>query len=182
MTRGTWSSTRLPGSPTWRSVWPGTRTFWPGIRGIKIVDVFDTKGEAGTAFDQTEEYLGKTGADKIDAFVSLESSAGKGIAEVLKRKNITDRVVIAMDVDADTLNLIKEGAIEATVSQKPFTMGYVGLKALDEVHHNHPKTFRSNYAVDSFAEYPRFVDTGTALVDKYNVDLYLASAAQAGQQ
>jgi ribose transport system substrate-binding protein len=150
--------------------------------GIKIADVFNTKGDPGAAFDQTEQYLGKTGADKIDAFVSLESQAGKGIAEVLKRKNATDRVVIAMDVDSETLNLIKDGAIEATVSQKPFTMGYVGLKALDEVHHNHPKTFRSNYAVDSFAEYPFFVDTGTALVDKYNADLYMASAAQAGQQ
>jgi ribose transport system substrate-binding protein len=150
--------------------------------GIKIVDVFDTKGDAGAAFDQTEQYLGKTGADKIDAFVSLESSAGKGIAEVLKRKNVTDRTVIAMDVDADTLNLIKDGALEATVSQKPFTMGYVGLKSLDEVHHNHPKTFRNNYAVDSFAEYPYFVDTGTALIDKFNADLYMASAAQAGQQ
>jgi ribose transport system substrate-binding protein len=149
--------------------------------GIKIVDVFDTKGDAGAAFDQTEQYLSKTGADKIDAFVSLESSAGKGIAEVLKRKNVTDRTVIAMDVDADTLNLIKEGALEATVSQKPFTMGYVGLKALDEVHHNHAKAFRSNYAVDSFSKYPFFVDTGTALVDKINADLYMASAAEAGQ-
>jgi ribose transport system substrate-binding protein len=150
--------------------------------GIKIVDVFDTKGDAGAAFDQTEQYLAKTGADKIDAFVSLESSAGKGIAEVLKRKNVTDRTVIAMDVDADTLNLIKDGSLEATVSQKPFTMGYVGLKSLDEVHHNHPKTFRSNYAVDSFSEYPFFIDTGTALIDKLNADLYMANAAQAGQQ
>ena len=45
-----------------------------------------------------------------------------------------------------------------------------------------PKAFRSNYAVDPFSQYPAFVDTGTALVDKYNVDLYLAGAAQAGQQ
>jgi ribose transport system substrate-binding protein len=149
---------------------------------VKVMDVFDTKGDSNSAFDQTAQYLGRTGADKIDAFVSLESTSGKSIAEVLKRKNITDRVLIAMDVDADTLNMIKDGTMEATVSQKPFTMGYVGLKALDEVHHNHPKAFRSNYAVDSFAEYPVFMDTGTALVDKVNADLYLASAAQAGQQ
>ncbi|HWZ52498.1 MAG TPA: substrate-binding domain-containing protein [Granulicella sp.] len=149
---------------------------------IKVMDIFDTKGDPGRAFDQTEQYLGRTGAEKIDAFVCLESSSGKAIAEVLKRKNVTDRVVVAMDVDPDTLNLIKEGTLEATVTQKPFTMGYVGLKALDEIHHNHPKAFRSNYAVDSFSEYPAFVDTGTALVDKFNADLYLASAAQAVQQ
>ncbi len=147
--------------------------------GIKIVEVFDTKGDSGSAFDQTEVYLGKTGAEKIDGFVSLESTAGKSIAEVLKRKNATDRTVIAMDVNSDTLDLIKGGSIDSTVSQKPFTMGYYGLKALDEIHHNQPAKFRTNYGVDSFAPYPMFIDTGTAIVDKNNVDLYLGSAAAA---
>ena len=146
---------------------------------IKIVEIFDTKGDTGTAFDQTEKYMAKTGADKIDAFVGLESSSGPSIAEVLKRKNATDRLVIAMDVNPDTLNAIKDGSVDSTVSQKPFTMGYFGLKALDEIHHNKPKTFRNNYAVDSFSPYPMFVDTGTAIVDKVNVDQYLGSASAA---
>jgi ribose transport system substrate-binding protein len=98
---------------------------------------------------------------------------------VLKRKSTTDRLVIAMDVNPETLNLIKDGSIDSTVSQKPFTMGYVGLKALDEIHHYQPKPFRNNYAVDSFSRYPLFVDTGTAIVDKVNVDLYLGSASAA---
>lgn len=149
---------------------------------IKIADVFDTKGDAGAAFDQAEQYMNKSGADKIDAFICLESSAGKSIAEVLKRKNASDRLLIAMDVDADTLTLIKDGSIDSTVSQKPFTMGYVGLKALDEIHHNLPKPFHNNYAVDSFSRYPLFVDTGTAIVDKVNVDLYSGAAASAESQ
>jgi len=147
---------------------------------IKIVDIFDTKGDNGAAFDQTEKYMGRTGKDKVDAFVALESSAGPSIAEVLKRKNTTDRLVIAMDVNPETLNLIKDGSIDSTVSQKPFTMGYVGLKALDEIHHYQPKPFRNSYSVDSFSPYPVFVDTGTAIVDKINVDLYLGSASAAG--
>ena len=61
-------------------------------------------------------------------------------------------------------------------------MGYTGLKALDAVHHTHSKTFRTNYAVDPFLEFPAFVDTGTALVDKYNVDLYWSGAIAGGQQ
>ena len=149
---------------------------------ITIVDVFDTKGDPGAAYDQTEKYLGKTGADKIDAFVSLESSAGKSIADVLKNKSVTGREVIAMDVNPDTLNLIKDGSIDCTVSQKPFTMGYFGLKMLDEIHHNLPKPFQTNYGVDSFARYPMFVDTGTAIVDKNNVSVYLESANAAAQQ
>lgn len=146
---------------------------------MKIIDTFNIRGEAGAAFDRTEQLLAKTGADKIDAFVSLESSSGKAVAEVLKRHNATDRVLIAMDVDPETLNGVKGGEIEATVSQKPYTMGYVGLKALAEIHQYLPHPFRTNYAVDTFAPYPSFVDTGTALVDKDNVDLYLQNASDA---
>ncbi len=142
--------------------------------GIKVVDAFDTKGDPGASFDQTELYMSKTGADKVDAFVCLESSSGKSIAEVLKRKSAKDRLLIAMDVDPDTLSLIKDGTIAATISQKPYTMGYVGLKQLDEIHHNHPASgFQNNYAVNPLSPYPLFIDTGTAVVDKNNVDLYI---------
>jgi ribose transport system substrate-binding protein len=46
------------------------------------------------------------------------------------------------------------------------------------VFHNPPKQLAKDYSVDSFSPYPMFVDTGTSLVDKNNVDLYLASAAE----
>jgi ribose transport system substrate-binding protein len=57
-------------------------------------------------------------------------------------------------------------------------MGFVGLKALDEIFHAPPSKLNRDYSVDSFAPYPVFVDTGSSLVDKTNVDLYIASAAQ----
>jgi ribose transport system substrate-binding protein len=151
-----------------------------GHPGIKIIDVVDIKGDADNAFDAAQSYLAKTGADKIDAFVCLESASAKEVAEVLKRAHATDRIVIAMDTNKDTLQLIQDGSIEATISQKPYTMGYVGLKALDEIHHYPHAPFKSNYTVDAFAPYPVFVDTGTALVDKVNVDLYLANGKAAG--
>jgi ribose transport system substrate-binding protein len=57
-------------------------------------------------------------------------------------------------------------------------MGYIGLKGLDEVYHAPPKQLNKDYATDSFSPYPVFVDTGTSLVDKSNVDLYIAGAAE----
>jgi ribose transport system substrate-binding protein len=84
-----------------------------------------------------------------------------------------------MDVDPDTLQLIKEGVIDSTIAQKPYTMGYFGLKQLDEINHYRPAQFRTDYGVDSFSPYPVFVDTGTALVDKNNVDIFLSAAAEA---
>jgi ribose transport system substrate-binding protein len=151
-----------------------------GHVGLKIVDVVDIKGNANNAFDQTKMYLAKTGADKIDAFVCLESDAGKAVAQVLKRANATDRTLIAMDSDQDTLADIQDGSISATISQKPYTMGYVGLKALAEVHEYPHKPLKPNYTVDPFSPFPVFIDTGTALIDKANVDLYVTGAKEAG--
>ena len=145
---------------------------------IKIVDVIDIKNDARTAFDKAQEVLPETGAKKIDAFICLESASGKMVSDAIKRGNATDRVLVAFDVNQDTLDGIKGGTIDSTIAQKPYTMGYVGLKALDEVFHNPPKQLNKDYSVDSFSPYPLFVDTGTSLVDKNNVDLYLASAAE----
>jgi len=145
---------------------------------IHIVNVVDMKGDARYAFDWAQESMVLSGDNKIDAFVCLDSSSGKAVADALKRSNATDRLMVAWDVDPDTLNDIKAGIIDSTVTQKPFTMGYIGLKALDEVHHYPPKQLNKAYTADSFAPYPVFVDTGTSLVDKTNVDSYIDATAQ----
>ncbi|MGA2674623.1 MAG: substrate-binding domain-containing protein [Terracidiphilus sp.] len=145
---------------------------------IKIVDVIDIKGDVRMAFDKTQELMALTGPQRIDAFICLESQSGKVVADAVSRSGGTDREVLAFDVGQDTLDSIKAGTIDATIAQKPFTMGYVGLKGLDEVFHAPPRLLSKDYAADSFAIYPVFVDTGTSLVDKKNVDLYIASAAE----
>ena len=146
---------------------------------IKVVDVIDTKSDARTAFDQAQQLLALTGPKKIDAFVCLESACGKPVSDAIKRANTTDRVLIAWDANPDTLDGIKAGTIDSTIAQKPFSMGYYGLKALDEVFHAPPAQLSKDFGADPFSPYPVFVDTGTSLVDKNNVDLYIASAAQA---
>jgi len=145
---------------------------------IKIVDVIDVKGDPRVAFDRAQELLGQTGPKRIDGFVCLDSASGKMVSDAIKRANATDRVLVAWDVNQDTLDAIKNGTITATIAQKPYTMGYVGLKQLDEIFHNPPKQLGRDYSVDSFSPYPTFVDTGTSLVNKVNVDLYIASAAE----
>jgi ribose transport system substrate-binding protein len=121
----------------------------------------------------------QTGPKKIDAFVCLEASGGKPVSDAIKRANATDRVLIAWDAQDETLDGIKQGTIDSTIAQKPFTMGYYGLKALDEVFHSPPPQLSKDFSSDPFSPYPVFVDTGTSLVDKNNVDLYIAAAAQA---
>ena len=146
--------------------------------GVKVVEAFNIKGDSGNAFDRTTHYLRDKTAEKIDAFICLEASSGKDVAEAVKREKATDRLIVAMDVDETTLNLIKDGVIDSTISQKPYTMAYYGLKALDDIHH-YPIDLKTDYSVNSFAPIPAFVDTGVSLVDKSNVDVFLKSRAEA---
>jgi ribose transport system substrate-binding protein len=60
-------------------------------------------------------------------------------------------------------------------------MGFIGLKALDEIYHDPPVQLSKDFSVDAFAPYPAFIDTGTALVDKSNVDVFLADATAHAQ-
>jgi ribose transport system substrate-binding protein len=144
---------------------------------LKIVDVVDIKSDPKAAFDKTQEYMALTGPKKIDAFICLDSASGKPVSDAVARMPENKRLVVAWDVAPDTLGAIKAGTIDATVAQKPFTMGYVGLKALDQIFHDPPTQPGKDYSADSFAPYPTFVDTGTSLVDKSNVDAYIAGAA-----
>ncbi len=141
--------------------------------GIKVVEVFDMQGDTGKALDKSEEYLTRTGSGKIDALVCLEAAAGKDVAEGIKRHKAEDRVLVTMDVDPATLELVKSGEIDATISQKPFSMAYLGLKGLDELYHNPMKSMTGDYALNAYSPFPAFVDTGVALVDKGNVDLFI---------
>lgn len=139
--------------------------------GIKIVDTVDMKGDPTIAFDRTQQLLDKKVS--VDAFVCLEAIACPEVAEVLQRGRVTGKVVVAMDTDQRTLEHIQKGSISATVAQKPYTMAFVGLKLLDDVHHHPPQSLTANFAQDSLSPLPSVVDTGITLVDKTNVDHFM---------
>lgn len=137
---------------------------------IKIDRVVDIKGDPRVAFDTTESIVNKR--EKIDGFICLEAMSGKEVAAVLTQDHVNGKTVVAMDTDPDTLDWIQKGAIAATVAQKPYTMGYYGLRALDDMHHNRPTTLDHDWRHDARSEMPAFVDTGVALVDKSNVEMF----------
>ena len=138
---------------------------------IHVVRVVDIAGDPRVAFDTATEILGKE-ADKVNAFVCLEAQAGREVATVLNNRNVKDKVVIAMDSDADTLDWIDKGVIAATIAQKPYTMSMVGLHMLDDLYHNKLPKLDNDWSKDSFAPVPAFVDTGTAVIDKNNIKAF----------
>ena len=132
------------------------------------------------AFDTTDQIIGKE-RDKVNAFVCLEAQAGREVATVLNNRNVKDKVVMAMDTDTDTLDWIDKGMIAATIAQKPYTMSLVGLHILDDLYHNKLSRLDADWANDPFAPIPAFVDTGTALIDKKNLQTFRDAAKKAGK-
>jgi len=170
-----------PGQPNLEERLKGYQDIFATSPGIKVVEVFDIKADPGTALDKAAEYLARTGPAKIDGFVCLDSRSGSNVAEAFKRRNATDRTLIAMDADSDTLALVGDGTIDSTISQKPYTMGFLGLKALDEIYHYPVKSLGSDFALDPYSPFPAFIDTGVALIDRTNLDAVMKKQAAANQ-
>jgi len=139
---------------------------------IKITRVVDIQGDPRIAFDTTTQIIGKE-KDKVDAFVCLEAQSGKEVANVLDSYHITGKTVMAMDTDQETLDWIQKGGIAATIAQKPYTMAFVGVQMLDNLYHHKPASLASDWSKDSYAPVPVFVDTGTDLIDKSNVQSFI---------
>jgi ribose transport system substrate-binding protein len=162
----------MPGQPNMQDRLRGYRDALDRTGGIKITRVVDIQGDPRIAFDTVTQIIGKE-KDKVDAFVCLEAQSGKEVAGVLNSYHVTGKVVMAMDTDQETLEWIQKGGIAATLAQKPYTMAFVGLQMLDNLYHHKPASLDADWSKDSFAPVPAFVDTGSALIDKANVESFL---------
>ena len=139
---------------------------------VKITRVVDIQGDPRIAFDTATQIVGKE-RDKVDAFVCLEAQSGKEVAGVLNSYHVSGKTVIAMDTDQETLDWIQKGVIAATIAQKPYTMAFVGMQMLDNLYHHKPPTLDKDWSKDAYAPIPSFVDTGSDLIDKSNVDAFV---------
>jgi len=166
----------MPNQPNLDERFRGYKDAIEGHPDIKIAGVVDIKGDPRVAFDSTTQILSVDKKQHTDAFVCLEALSGKEVANVLNSNGVKGKTIIAMDTDPDTLQWIQKGVIAATISQKPYTMAFVGLKMLDALHHSGITNLGADWMHDNFAPVPAFVDTGSALVDKSNVDAFIAAS------
>lgn len=142
-----------------------------GYPHITVQPVVDIKGDPQIAFNQTRATIGN-GKTKVDAFVCLDALGGKGVAKALSAGRVSGKTVIAMDSDPETLDWIRKGYIQGTIAQRPYTMGFVGLKMLQDLRLHKPRSLSVAWAKDPLAPIPTFVNTGVIWIDKQNVDAF----------
>jgi ribose transport system substrate-binding protein len=143
--------------------------------GVKVIHTLDDKGDPRSANDQISALI--DAKEKIDGIVCVEASGGPGAAEALHRLNLGGKIpIVAMDKTPETLDFITQGVIAATVSQKPYTMAFYGLRFLDDLHHNIVHEFK-DWQTAPVPPLPTRVDTGTAVIDAENLASFRAAEA-----
>ena len=114
----------MPGQPNLEERLKGYKDVFSNYPGIKIVEVFDMQGRSTAAMDKAQEYLARTGPAKINAYISLESSSGKDVGEAIKRAKPEGAILMGMDVDQATLELVKDGTIQRHHFPEAFHHGF----------------------------------------------------------
>jgi ribose transport system substrate-binding protein len=147
-----------------------------GYPKIKVLETYNDTGDPRLANDQISALLAKK--TKLDGVLCLEASGGPGAAEALHRLGLNGKIfVVAMDKTPETLDWISQGVISGTIAQKPYTMAFYGLRFLDDLHHNVVHQFK-DWRNAPASPLPSWVDTGTAWVDKSNVDAFKAAVPE----
>jgi ribose transport system substrate-binding protein len=149
----------------------GYQSVFDSYPDIKVTQAVDIRGDPAVAYETAKELL--TSKAQVNAFVCLEAVACPEVGEAVKDTNTTGKVTImAMDTDQRTLTWIQQGLVAATIAQKPYTMAYVGVKLLDDLHH-HKQPLPTNSRQDPLSPYPAAVFTGTFLVGKDNLEMFM---------
>ncbi len=125
---------------------------------IEIVDTRLDYADQAKAKQNVEDSL--VAHPEIAAFVGLWSYNGPAIVSVVKAAKKVGKIkIVCFDEEDATLQGIKDGAIEATIVQKPFEFGYQSVRLLSELARGNNSRIPEN----------KMIDTGVVIVNKQNV-------------
>lgn len=125
--------------------------------GIETVLVDEDNGDSATALQKFADAM--KAHPEIDTIFCLESIGGVAAANAVSEMGMDGKItILAIDDNADTVQMIKDGKIWATMAQNFYKMGYTaGELAIKHL---------NGEEVDSV------VDSGTVLITDENADTY----------
>ncbi len=104
---------------------------------------------------------------QLSGIFGVDAASGVGAGIALRQVNKLGKVkIVAFDKDSSVLEMVEQGAIEATMVQRTFTMSYYGLKFLYDYKHGNIKMASDMRGLNPL---PPSVDTGIIAVGKDDV-------------
>jgi len=142
--------------------------------GIEVVAIADTKADPSVGLEKAAGII-QANPD-LDLIVGTDSVGGAAAARaVLEAGKKGEIHIIGMDRDVDILNFIKDGTVDASLASESFITKFMALHYLYWIKHDmmKPVTANSSWRDANVPPVPRTTDTGTMVIDKNNVDLFL---------
>jgi ribose transport system substrate-binding protein len=134
---------------------------------VEILDTRLDQGDQARAQENAEAML--VAHPGVDALVGLWSYNGPAILSAVRAAGKAGQVrIVCFDEDQATLDGIADGAIAATVVQRPFEFGYRSIRLLDEIARRGPSAVPPGGVID----------TGVVVVTRDNVDAFRAELAE----
>lgn len=160
----------VPGEPNLEARVKGYQDALTKYPGIRIINVGNDRADPAEAAKVARAALSAN--PNLAAFGCVDAGGGEGAAMALREKGLTGRVrIVGMDRNEATLNLIEEGIIDASIAQRTYTMAYMGLGMLYDLHHNKVKMV-SDWRSAGVLPLPTNVDTGTVVITKENAKAF----------
>jgi ribose transport system substrate-binding protein len=125
------------------------------LRGkVKLLDTLYSDSDADTAYTQATRLIAHT--PELRGIVALNDPTAQGAGRALGESGKAGSIaLIGFDNSFLVLKYVERGVIRDTVVQKPFNMGYLGIKAARElINGGHP---------------PRFINTGSIDISRRNM-------------
>ena len=131
--------------------------------GITMLDTRLDQGDQARAQENAEAMI--VAHPGVDALVGLWSYNGPAILQAVRSANKIGAIkIVCFDEDTATLDGIAEGAIAATIVQRPFEFGYRSIQLLADL------AERGDEAIPPGG----IIDTGVVVVDGANVASFRA--------
>ncbi len=99
---------------------------------VKILDTLYSDADAGTAYLQAALLIART--PDLRGIVALNDPTARGAARALAESGKAGRIVlVGFDNSFSVIKYTEQGVIRDTIVQKPFNMGYLGIRAVAEL-------------------------------------------------
>jgi ribose transport system substrate-binding protein len=123
-------------------------------RSVRILDTLYSNADAELAYSQAARLIAET--PRLRGIVALNDPTARGAARALDESGKAGSIaLIGFDNSLLVLRYLERGIIRDTVVQKPFNMGYFGIKAARELIEHHTP--------------PRFINTGSVDISRTNM-------------
>lgn len=144
---------------------------YPDIEMVQVVDAGNDENEAAANLSS----LLATDSD-IDYIFAALQQAVLGTETSLSEAGLTGQIkVVGFDTDTTTLDSIKSGSVEATLSQSPYAEGFWSMIYVYMLCNQENIKSADDWYAKGFPSLPATCDSGCAVVTAENADMYYIS-------